>query len=228
MKPLPFGFAPPLFKDLMSVKSSLAFLSGRWRAAPHSQPPEMPPLRFYLFLCTLTPSTVTFLRNAATHPPPPSSERSCFLSALSFPPPPVVYMIHRHTHLRPTLKTVVTSGANLWLLHCHIKNENQCVWLRELAALLNSEMTLVSGLHWVLHLIASSLREMWRHLSLFPSWPRRVNINWRDRVAPEPGSLQFQHEFFPSGSPDWTRLSWCLSQFQTGWPLKLFSRGVKG
>lgn len=175
MKPLPFGFAPPLFKDLMSVKSSLAFLSGRWRAAQHSLPPEMPPLRFYLFLCTLAPSTVTFLRNADPLP----AKRAAFA--------PLSPSLRRL--LCTTLRTVVTSGANLWLLHCHIKNENQCVWLRELAALLNSEMTLVSGLHWVLHLIASSLREMRRHLSLFPSRPRRVNINWSDRVAPEPGSL---------------------------------------
>lgn len=45
---------------------------------------------------------------------------------------------------------LVTSWTNLWLLHCHTMNENQCPWLRELAALMNSEMTLVSGLHWVL------------------------------------------------------------------------------
>lgn len=50
-----------------------------------------------------------------------------------------------------TLETSATSWANLWLLHCHTTNENQCLWRWEVAALLNSEMTLVSGSRWVLH-----------------------------------------------------------------------------
>lgn len=67
-------------------------------------------------------------------------------------------------NLRNHNKGLVTSSTNLWLLCCHTEEDNQWLYLRELAALMNSEMTPVSGLCWVLHLalplIGSHLREV--------------------------------------------------------------------
>lgn len=160
-----FWFCFLLFGDLVSIDSSLDFLSGHGCAAQHTQPLESLARWVYLSLCRFTPCAITSLSDAAML-------RAIWrqfmvsnsLSVLSFTLLPVAYpckyimtlTVHtdKRTHtefIRNQGRGLVTSWANLWLLHCHTKNENQWPWLRELAALLNSGMTLVSGLHWVLH-----------------------------------------------------------------------------
>lgn len=93
---------------------------------------------------------------------------------------------HTHTHyIRNHSRGLVTSWANLWLLHCHIKNENQCSGLRELAALLNSEMTLECvafglALKGPVNRISSE-----RDIAQGQGFPCRqvVNVNWGDKAA---------------------------------------------
>lgn len=164
-----FWICSPPCADLISVNSSFAFLSGR------GGPWETLTLRFFFyfyFLCISLRSHTKCSKHSGKRSPTSSKTGAipgCFVPSS---PPPVGYT-DTQTCLRPTLRTVVTSRANLWLLHCHIKNENQCLWLRELAALLNSEMTPVSGPHWLqrlkVHFIAPPSREMRLWLSLFLS-----------------------------------------------------------
>lgn len=91
--------------------------------------------------------------------------------------------------------------------------------MRELAALVNSEMTVVSESRWLLrskvHCIASALREKRCRVEPFPH-NRRVNMNRRDGSAPQPPpSLRLQLDFLPvSVSPDRTGLViWSESMF---------------
>lgn len=211
MKPSPFGLAPRRVRKLISVNSSFAFLSGPGR------PRETPTLRFLS-----VPLQSRGQRSNHSGKRGPASSETGAIPGCPTPPLPVG-STDTKTRLRPTLRTLVTSPANLRLLHCHIKNENHCLWLRELAALLNSEMAPVSGPHWLLHskvhLIASASREMWCGLSLFPSH-QRLNV---DRSAPEPGSF-FSFSFISSlllvqtepGSV--VGQCQCLFRFQPGCP----------
>lgn len=156
-----------LFRDLVSG-DSLDFLSGHVCGVhpKHTQPLESLARWVYLSLCRFTLCAITSLSDAAMLPAIclqfRVSHSLCFLFHSGATASGVgmhtstQWHLHRDRHtlteyIRNHGRRLVTSWANLWLLHCQTRNENQCPWLRELAALLNSEMTPVSGLHWVLH-----------------------------------------------------------------------------
>lgn len=148
------SFCFQLFWDPVSVDSSLDFLSGLECAAQHSRPLESLARRVYQSLCGFPPCAITFLSDAAPLPAKRLKLKAShfFLWLRSYEN--TVMLTRTNTHrefIRSCSGGLVTSWANLWLLLYHTKNENQCPRLRELAALLNSEMTPVSASHRLLH-----------------------------------------------------------------------------
>lgn len=147
------SFCFQLFGDPVSVESSLDFLSGLECVAEHSRPLESLARRVYQSLCGFPPCAITSLSDAATLPAKRLKLKASHFSS---------YSAYKYTVMVTHTKTctefisscsggLVTSWANWWLLLYQTKNENQCPWLRELAALLNSEMTPVSASPRLLH-----------------------------------------------------------------------------
>ena len=177
MKPLPFGFP---------------FLSGPGR------PRETPTLRFYAFLSRIAPKHSNHSGNTA--PLPATRVLSRLLA--SFLPPSATCWPHRCTaaHLRLALRTVVTSRANLWLLHCHIKNENQCLWLRACCSVEQwNDSGEKAALASTLRKSTSSRQLQGRCCAGWSCSPHHQHIkrDRRDRSAREPGTF-LRFDFIPS------------------------------